>query len=245
MAGKPKLELSATQLVASAAATVTATVAASYFGVSGTIIGAGVVSVLSTAGAAVYRHALDRSTQRIAARIPGRTGRRTETTVLPEAADLGDTVVDRLPVVGDRSPRPRWYVLAGTAAGIFVVVIGLVTALQLFTGGPLARAVQGKADQGGPVHPGMTRPSPTAQPSESGDVTPSTPSTQVPGPGEATSTTPTESPSPSEPPLRSTPTPSSGDTSQPAPAQQPTTPGTPTGPAETRPPGLRQPPPLG
>jgi hypothetical protein len=40
MPGQPKFELSVTQLIASAAATVTATVAASYFGVGGTLIGA-------------------------------------------------------------------------------------------------------------------------------------------------------------------------------------------------------------
>lgn len=245
MPGKTKFELSVTQLVASAAATVTATVAASYFGVSGTIIGAGVVSVLSTVGAALYRHALDRGRRGIAARIPERAAAgRSGTAVAHEAGGVGDTVVDGLPVAGGRLPWPKWYVLAGGAAGIFLVVMGLVTAFELFTGGPLARVVQGKAGQGTSVHPGTTGLSPTTQPPGSDSAAPATPTAQPPGSDGATPTAPPAQ-APTERPQQTTPTPSPGGTSQSSPGRQPSSTGTPTGPTGIRSPALQQPPPLG
>jgi hypothetical protein len=72
MSGR-RLELSATQLTASVMAAVTAAVCASYLGVAGTIIGAGVVSFASTAGTAIYRHYLARTEEKLraaAAQLP-------------------------------------------------------------------------------------------------------------------------------------------------------------------------------
>jgi hypothetical protein len=66
MSGR-RMELSATQLTASVLAAVTAAVAASYLGVAGTIIGAGVVSFATTAGTAIYRHYLARTEERLRA----------------------------------------------------------------------------------------------------------------------------------------------------------------------------------
>src|SRR5918992_1170126 len=60
--GRP--DLSPTQLVAGGLATATATVATSYLGVAGTLIGAAFMSVVTTAGAAVYQHYLDRGKRR-------------------------------------------------------------------------------------------------------------------------------------------------------------------------------------
>lgn len=73
MSGRRRLELSATQLTASVLAAVTAAVAASYLGVAGTIIGAGVVSFATTAGTAIYRHYLARTEEKLraaAAQLP-------------------------------------------------------------------------------------------------------------------------------------------------------------------------------
>src|SRR3954447_12757717 len=60
-------ELSATQLVATALAAVTATVAASYLGVAGTVIGAAVASVVTVVGNAVYSHSLRSTGNRVRA----------------------------------------------------------------------------------------------------------------------------------------------------------------------------------
>ncbi|TAM84348.1 MAG: hypothetical protein EPN43_12635 [Jatrophihabitans sp.] len=67
-----RVGLSSTQLVASALAAVTATVAASYLGVSGTVIGAAVASVLSVLGNAVYSHSLRQTGSRVRAAVPAR-----------------------------------------------------------------------------------------------------------------------------------------------------------------------------
>src|SRR4051794_13514283 len=144
MAAPHRADLSVTQIVAGAAATVTATVAASYFGVDGTLIRAGPGSVLSTMGATVYRHFLERGKEQIAAKIPVRA-------TAGGGGGAGDGRPDP-PVARDRS-WPTWYTLAGSAAAVFVVVMVLVTAFELFTGRPLSNTVRGKAGRGTSVHP--------------------------------------------------------------------------------------------
>jgi hypothetical protein len=184
MPGQHKPQLNITQLIAGAGATVTATVAASYFGVGGTLIGAGAVSVLSTAGATIYQHFLDRGKQRIVAKIPARVG-----------AGRGEDVADPVPTGTGGRPWPKWYVLCGAAAGVFLAVMGLVTAFELFTGKPLSNTVQGRKGHGTSVHPEIGRVRPAPGPPVSGEATP------------AAGATPSASATPARTPL-STPTPS-------------------------------------
>jgi hypothetical protein len=78
MSGR-RIDLSATQVVASMLAAVTGAVAASTLGIAGTVIGAAVMSVASTAVAAVYKHYIGRSRERLraaaeAAKIPPLVG---------------------------------------------------------------------------------------------------------------------------------------------------------------------------
>jgi len=163
MPGQRRPELNVTQLIAGAGATVTATVAASYFGVGGTLIGAGAVSVLSTAGATVYQHFLDRGKAQIVAKIPARVGGGTGKDDGPSrtADDPG-------------RPWPKWYLLAGVAAGIFLVVMGLVTAFELFTGRPLSNTVQGRTGGGTSVHPARAPVHPVPGPVVTDEATPAT-----------------------------------------------------------------------
>ncbi|MWA00032.1 hypothetical protein F8568_006510 [Actinomadura sp. LD22] len=58
-------DVSTTQLIASGVATLVAAVGASYLGVYGTIIGAALMSVVSTAGSAVVKHYLDQGRDQI------------------------------------------------------------------------------------------------------------------------------------------------------------------------------------
>jgi hypothetical protein len=60
-----RIELSGTQVIASMLAAVTGAIAASYTGIAGTMIGVAVMSVVSTAGSAVYKHYLARSQERL------------------------------------------------------------------------------------------------------------------------------------------------------------------------------------
>ena len=78
MSGR-RIDLSATQVIASLLAAVTGAVAASTLGVAGTVIGTAVMSVASTAIAAVYKHYIGRSRERLraaaeSARIPPLVG---------------------------------------------------------------------------------------------------------------------------------------------------------------------------
>ncbi|MCW2900176.1 MAG: hypothetical protein JWO67_2441 [Streptosporangiaceae bacterium] len=235
MPGQPKFELSVTQLIASAAATVTATVAASYFGVGGTLIGAGAVSVLSTVGATIYRHFLDRGREQIVAKIPARAPAAGSRGAVGAGGEDGDS--DAPAAIGTAAgsmgsrPWPKWYVLTGAAAGVFLVVIGLVTVFELSTGRPLANTVQGKAGQGTSVHPVLPGVRPTPGPPASGEATPAaTPTPSTPTPELTPQTTPTPYPS---------------GTSDPSPSQGSFPTGVPTGPIGTRSPAPQPPPPLG
>ncbi|GGT66893.1 hypothetical protein GCM10010177_25280 [Actinomadura citrea] len=58
-------DVSTTQLIASAVATAVAALGASFLGVYGTIIGAALMSVISTAGSAVGKHYLDQGREQI------------------------------------------------------------------------------------------------------------------------------------------------------------------------------------
>lgn len=212
MPGQRKPELSVTGLVAGAAATVTATVAASYFGVGGTLIGAGAVSMLSTVGATFYQHFLDRGKAQLVAKIPVRVS----------AGGGGDAPDDDPAPAGRRTGGwPKWYVMCGAAAGVFLAVMGLVTTFELVTGKPLANTVQGKAGHGTSVHPVLTDVRPAPAPTTSGRATPDT------------TTTPSSEPAAERTPTI-TPTPSTSAISPPTPGQRPLTSEAPTGPAATR-----------
>jgi hypothetical protein len=65
-----RFEITGTQVVASLLAAITGAIAASYLGIAGTIIGTAVMSVASTAGAAVYKAYLGRTARRLKAKAP-------------------------------------------------------------------------------------------------------------------------------------------------------------------------------
>jgi len=62
---KKRLDVDPIQLAAGSLAAVTSAVAGSYLGVGGTLVGAGVGSVVATVGGAVYGHYLERTRQQV------------------------------------------------------------------------------------------------------------------------------------------------------------------------------------
>lgn len=60
-----RMDLSATQVIASMLAAITGAVAASTLGIAGTVIGAALMSIASTAVAAIYKHYIGRSRERL------------------------------------------------------------------------------------------------------------------------------------------------------------------------------------
>jgi hypothetical protein len=140
---RPRLELSATQLAATALAAVTTTVAASFLGLSGTVIGAAVASVLSAIGNAVYAHSLRRTRDRV---------RRVALAPVRPAPAPGPAAGWSAPSVQGRPGRPArsggWRRLALGSAVTFVAVLALVTGVELVAGRPLSDLLRGTSGSG-------------------------------------------------------------------------------------------------
>jgi hypothetical protein len=99
-----RTEISGTQVVASALATVTGAIAASYLGIAGTIIGAAVVSVATTAGGAIYTDYLGRTAGRLRAAAPMITHRTVERATAVGARSAAERIMQ--PDYSERAPAP-------------------------------------------------------------------------------------------------------------------------------------------
>ena len=78
---KRSSQVRVTQLLATALAAVTAAFLGSRLGVAGTVTGAGVASVVSTVGTALYQHSLDRTgraARKVRSRVAAATAKRTQ-----------------------------------------------------------------------------------------------------------------------------------------------------------------------
>lgn len=215
---RPRLQLSATQLVASALAAVTATVAASYLGVSGTVIGAAVASVLTVTGNAVYSHSLHRTGQKVRTVVPA--GARW----IPPPAEHPVAPIGR---------TTSWRVMAAACAAVFAAVLILVTGFEFVAGRPLSDLVQGKAGQGTTLLGETTNrpadaPRPQPAPTVTVTVTPSvvtvTPTITQTAPAVTATVPNTTTPTPTG---SSEPTPTPTTTPPPDPTPTPTTAPTP------------------
>lgn len=213
-----RLSLSATQILASGLAAVSATVAASYFGVAGTVIGAALGSVISVVGGAIYSYSIRQTHSRVRQSLDVAVSQRFS--VRPRE--------DRQPLsAGLRSAlNPRRLSLA--AAGLFLLVLAATTGFELASGQPLAATVSGKHGSGTSLDGGRTsKPSAPASHSPTGSssssphptVTVTVPASSVPtsgspssgssGSGSPSSDPPTSNPPSSEPPTSPAPTGSS------------------------------------
>jgi hypothetical protein len=197
---RPRIQLSATQVIASALAAITATVAASYLGVAGTVIGAAVASVLTVVGNAVYSHSIQRTSARVR-------------TVVPAAGRLAPRPA---PAVIESAPgRPRrsaWSVMAAACVGVFAGVLVVITGVELVAGRPLTDVLHNKAGSGtsvlGDSHPTPQTPTVTITPV----VVTKTPTTTVTGTPVTTTVTPTHTAKPTTATSGPTPTPTPTDT---------------------------------
>jgi len=209
---RPRFELSATQLLATALAAITATVAASFLGVTGTVIGAALASVVSAIGTAVYTHSLHRTRVRVREVVPSR--RR-------EPAPQADTERrEALPA----TPPSRWHGVAIGSLALFVTVLTFVTGVELVTGRPLSDLVRGDTGSGTSVFGTNTKnaaveeqvPAPTVTQTVTPNVVVVTPTVTQTAPAVTETATPTDSPTP-------TPTStSSAPSTTPVPSDQPT-----------------------
>ncbi|WP_240529648.1 hypothetical protein [Streptomyces mangrovisoli] len=123
-AGRKRLDLSVPQVAGSAVAAVVAAKLASYFGVYGTILGAGVVSVIATCGGSLFQHFFRRTGEQF--RGTGAVGREPE----PHAArpgEFGEGTVYRAKVKSWKRP-----VVA--AALVFGVTMAGITTYEMVSG---------------------------------------------------------------------------------------------------------------
>jgi hypothetical protein len=184
---KPRVSLSATQVFAGALAAVSAAVLASFFGVAGTVIGAALVSVVSTVGSALYSASLNRTSEKL-------KKAREQLATRPVPAS-GDAPTRELPAHLDprRSPAPprrriRWPRVAAYAAAVFVLAMGIVTTIELIGRQPVSALVGGTDTSSSSTTIGEL-----SNASSSRDVTPTDP-----GPTDPAGT-PTEAPAPGTP----------------------------------------------
>jgi hypothetical protein len=118
------IQLSVAQVLAASLASVSAAVIASTFGLSGTLLGAAVTSVVATVGGALYTRSIEQARSRIRLRRNPLTG-----------------VVER-DVLPPSTPRAfSWRLVLGAAALVFALALGTITAVEVAAHQPLARLV--------------------------------------------------------------------------------------------------------
>ncbi|MEV5533290.1 hypothetical protein [Streptomyces prunicolor] len=216
---KKRIDLSVPQVAGSAVAAVVAAKLASYFGVYGTILGAGVVSAIATSGGSVFQHFFSRTgaqlreatvTSKEAEQTPARPGEFTQGTVY-------------------RARVGSWRRPLLAAALVFGVTMTGITVYELvsgdsFSGGKgttVSAAVTGHDTSSSPKS-GDHEPSPADSPSPSSNdssAAPETSSGATDGGTESNSGGTTPSPTPSASGGGGTPTPTpSASATDPAPS---------------------------
>lgn len=211
---KAKLALSPAQVAGSLLASVSAAIVASYFGVAGTIIGTALISVIATVGSALYATGIRRTRSQLQQlrSTASRTEAQEAATRLQEAASPTNALLQPVGVPSpDPAPLPpedtvgvrtgwqrvlRWPVIAGVVA-IFVVAMGVVTAVELVAGSPLDHAIYSHGSSGGSSFSqvfsgGSSKPATPAPATPTSVPTPSTtrPSTSTTAPAATTTVAP-------------------------------------------------------
>src|SRR5579875_1195554 len=148
--------LSVIQVVATALAAVTATVAASFLGVAGTVIGAAVASVCSVVGTAVFGHSLRHTRDRVRGAAPARrltpdrapAVARTAGPVWAEPTFHRSGRVTRAVPVAQSPRRPLGVRLATGSAALFAALLAVVTGVEAVAHRPLSDILRGQAGSG-------------------------------------------------------------------------------------------------
>lgn len=173
----PKLELSLAQVLASTLATLTGAVLSSFAGVGGTLIGAGLMSVICTVGTALYLHSMQRTRDRL------------------RRARAGTAEAVSIQPVRERSVD--WPRVTAIAVGVFAVVLAGVTVFELAVRQPLSSWLRGR-DDGGTSVGRVVDPGPRSSDGRTPGPVPATPpaeATAVPDPS-LTPTAPEPTPAP-------------------------------------------------
>ncbi|MEU6576314.1 hypothetical protein [Streptomyces sp. NPDC046805] len=217
-AKRKRFDLSVPQVAGTAMAAVAAAKLASYFGVYGTILGAGLVSIIATCGGSVLQHLFRRTGEQIRdAAVTAKPA----VPAPPPPGEFTDGIVYRARIASWKRP-------ALAAALVFGLTMGGITVYELvsgdsFSGGKgttLTNAVTGHNEGPSPKPVGDEPTAPGSTPSPTTSGAPSSTGYGTPSGSAPSSGTPSGSASPSG-------APTAGTTSAPAPTD---TAGTPTSP---------------
>ncbi|MGR8007738.1 hypothetical protein [Streptomyces hypolithicus] len=154
---RPRIDLSVAQVSGSAVAAIVAAVLASKLGVYGTVIGAGVVSVVATSGGTLFQHVFRRTGEQIrevtvhakprGRQVPARPVQETEgatrTRVLRTVAVPTDLSNEEFGEATTHRTRARawkrgWKRSAIAAGVVFAVAMGGITTYELASGADLS-----------------------------------------------------------------------------------------------------------
>ncbi|MFD7980693.1 hypothetical protein [Streptomyces sp. NPDC059071] len=201
---KKRFDLSLPQVVGSALAAVLAAKLASTLGVYGTILGAGVISVIATCGGPVLQHVLKRTGEQMR---EATTAARPKARQAPAQAPASYSEAFGEPTTHGTRVR-GWKRSALGAAVVFLVAMGGITAYELTSGQDLGgtkgattfgSAVRGEGSGGSGQRPSTGgTPSSTPDPGSGGEERPGAGETPMPTPDRTPgSGTPTPGPTPS------------------------------------------------
>jgi hypothetical protein len=209
---KPKLNLNVTQVAGGAMAAVTAAVVASRFGIGGTLIGAALASVVSSAGSTLYAHMLRRTgsgvrqaldepaiVRRLAyqgGRALSRDGRSSPPAQEANHRGVAATLPKQPqpPAPSGRSRHlPAWAVPVLATMFLFTIAMGATTGAEALTGRPAASWTGGPSPSAGTTvgtvvsSSSLSTPSPSAAPTALSSPAPAIagPSQQPVGPPSA------------------------------------------------------------
>ncbi|WP_185930325.1 hypothetical protein, partial [Streptomyces sp. WAC05858] len=167
-----RIELSVAHVAGSALAAIAAAVLASKLGVYGTILGAGVMSVVATAGGTVFQHLFHRTGEQIKeVRVQAGPRRPAGPAMLRRkgpAREYGEPTTH-----GTRLRGRRRHVLGALA--VFVLAMSVITGIEMFSGGPMSN-VWGESRSGTTVSDsvgGSSGSSSTPGPARRGPAAPS------------------------------------------------------------------------
>ncbi|MCX4696545.1 hypothetical protein [Streptomyces sp. NBC_01408] len=228
-----KLDLSAAQVAGSSLATVAAALLASKMGVYGTILGAGVVSVVATAGGPVIQHFFRRTGDQLRESARPKARQVPSEAPVPPAEEFGEATVHGTRVRGWR----RTAVAAGAVFALSLGALGTYEAVAgtsvssgggtIFSGGTRtvhqdrpapseerpgretgADTGTGTGEKGGKSPGPGTSPDPSGSPAGGGSGPSPDPGTSHPG--DPTPTPAPSTPAPTPPPSTAPPSPGAG-----------------------------------
>jgi hypothetical protein len=193
------------QIMAAALAAVTAALLGSTLGVAGTVVGAGVASVITTVGGEVYLRSLQRTRQAaLKARQLATSGIRRRGGVEVPLAEQPTVQLKRPDDLPTEEPgrlrKLRWPLIIGTSVVAFAVAILAMVSVDAATGGKVAGGTGagiGKIFGGGS---GQTTPAPSTTPPTSTNDTQDSPTDTQSTPTETSTAPTTSSDSPSTTP---------------------------------------------